>query len=76
MYEEVNELKGDEMIVLKELKIEIENVKEEVLQCKKELSKFKIKNMALAACLCVLAFVIIYHIVSQQKERITIVFGN
>ncbi|CAA7044257.1 unnamed protein product [Microthlaspi erraticum] len=69
MYEEVNELKVMvEKIEVKNMTSEMENMVEEVIECKKELNKLKIKNIVLVFCLCLLAFVIMYHIVFNHGE--------
>ncbi|CAH2053147.1 unnamed protein product, partial [Thlaspi arvense] len=80
MYEEVMDLKQNRReseVEVNELMGEILNVKEEVQQCKSELRNIKIKNMVvLVLCLCVLAIVIIYHIMFQKVDRNTLVFGK
>ncbi|KAF3550678.1 hypothetical protein DY000_02008353 [Brassica cretica] len=70
LYEEVQDLlQRVERMEVNELRVEVQNVKEEVLQCKIELKKSKMKCLVLPLCFCILVVVIVYHLMFEGESN-------
>lgn len=68
MYEEVQDLlQRVERMEMNKLNLEVQNVKEEVLQCKSERKKSKMTNIVLVLCFCILVIVIMYHLMFEGE---------
>ncbi|KAL0789742.1 hypothetical protein Bca101_005988 [Brassica carinata] len=74
-YEEVNELKVEGMFLINDLKLQIENLKEEIQGCKNEMKKFKRKIIVLFGGLCVVAIVVFFEKMFDQGES-SVVYGK
>lgn len=67
-YEEVNELKVEGMFLINDLKLQIENLKEDIQGCKNEMKKFKRMTIVLLGGLCVVAIVVFFEKMFDQGE--------
>ena len=74
-YEEVNELKIEGTFLINYLKLQIENLKEEIQRCKNEMKIFKRKTIVLFGGLCVVAIVVFCEKMFDQGES-SLVFGK
>ena len=74
-YEEVNELKDEGMFLINDLKLQIENLKEEVQGCKTEMKKIKRMTIILFSGLCIVAVVVFCDKMFDQGES-SLVFGK
>ena len=68
-YEEVSELKAEGTFLINYLKLQIENLKEEIQRCKNEMKKFKRKTIVLFDGLCVVAIVVVAIVVDRCDFR-------
>ncbi|WZZ33632.1 hypothetical protein YC2023_017033 [Brassica napus] len=74
-YEEVNELKIEGTFLINYLKLQIENLKEEIQRCKNKMKIFKRKTIVLFGGLCVVAIVVFCEKMFDQGES-SLVFGK
>lgn len=64
----MNELKVEGMFLINDLKLQIENLKEDIQGCKNEMKKFKRKTIVLFGGLCVVAIVVFFEKMFDQGE--------
>ncbi|CAH8384415.1 unnamed protein product [Eruca vesicaria subsp. sativa] len=74
-YEEVNELKVEGMFLINDLKLQIENLKEELQGCRNEMKKIKKMTIVLFGGLCIVALVVFCEKMFDQGES-SLVFGK